>query len=176
MYRIEIANEQDAESVNVGRLRKAVRLVLREEGVAAATVSVAIVDDECIRGLHRDYLSIDSATDVLSFVLEESKSELEGEVIASAETAAAAAARFGWPADDELLLYVIHGTLHLVGYDDCDSKSRLKMRARERRYLASFGLAPRYGEAQDSDSAFKPAYEYSAKKRQNEQSIVRSKV
>ena len=65
-------------------------------------------------------------------------------MIASAETAAEVAAQFGWTVDDELLLYVVHGTLHLVGYDDSDSESLAEMRAQERRYLGRFGLAPQY--------------------------------
>ena len=43
---------------------------------------------------------------------------LEGEVIVGAETALRTAPRYGWPPHDELLLYVVHGTLHLVGHDD----------------------------------------------------------
>jgi probable rRNA maturation factor len=69
---------------------------------------------------------------------------LEGEVIASTDTAANAAARVGWPAEDELLLYVVHGMLHLVGHDDHDSASLAVMRAAERQCLAHFGLEPPY--------------------------------
>ena len=60
----------------------------------------------------------DWPTDVLSFVLDDDDGHLEGEVIISADTAAAAAAEVGWPAAAEQLLYVIHGMLHLVGYRD----------------------------------------------------------
>jgi probable rRNA maturation factor len=144
MLSIELANQQRDTSVDVDRLQNAVRLVLSEERIEQATISVAIVDNACIRRLHREYLCDDSPTDVLSFVLERGKASLEGEVIASAETAAAVAAQFGWTVDDELLLYVVHGTLHLVGYDDSDSESLAEMRARERHYLGLFGLAPQY--------------------------------
>ena len=63
-------------------------------------------------------LNHDWPTDVLSFVLEDDDGHLEGEVIISADTAAAAAAELGWPPAAEQLLYVIHGMLHLVGYRD----------------------------------------------------------
>ena len=43
-----------------------------------------------------------------------------------------------------MLLYVIHGTLHLVGFDDLEPDLKLEMRAKEREYLATFGLSPRY--------------------------------
>jgi probable rRNA maturation factor len=77
---------------------------------------------------------------VLSFLLEQGPEGLEGEVIASAETAARESPRYKWPAEDELLLYLIHGTLHLVGYNDATPKERAVMRAREREVLRRFGV------------------------------------
>ena len=79
---------------------------------------------------------------VLSFVLERTDSHLEGEVIVSAETAVRAALQYSWTAADALLLYVTHGLLHLGGYDDQAPSDRALMRARERHYLAQFGLEP----------------------------------
>ena len=84
----------------------------------SARLSLAVVDDPTIHELNRRHLNHDWPTDVLSFVLEERDGHLEGEVILSADTAAAAATEVGWPAAAEQLLYVIHGMLHLVGYRD----------------------------------------------------------
>ena len=64
-------------------------------------------------------------------------------MIVSSETAIRSAARLGWSAEDELLLYVIHGTLHLVGYDDGTPAERDVMRRQEAHYLAGFGLERR---------------------------------
>jgi probable rRNA maturation factor len=97
--------------------------------------------------LHREFLRQDRPTDVLSFLLDETLTRLDGEVIASADTAAKAARRYGGTADDELLLYVIHGTLHLFGYDDQTAKDQQRMRARETRFMREFGLTPRYSPA-----------------------------
>ncbi len=143
MFNIDIANEQAAHAIDEERLRRAVRSVLQGEQVAQATVSVAIVDDAAIHRLNRQYLQHDFTTDVLSFVLDRSANALEGEVIASIETAAAAARSFRSTIGDELLLYVVHGTLHLVGYDDQEPQAAATMRARERRYLAAIGCEPR---------------------------------
>ena len=118
MIRVDVANEQPRFEVDRPRLCAAIEMVLRAEGFSTATISLAIVDDATIQSLNRRWLSHDYPTDVLSFVLEQGPDGLDGEIIVSGDTAAAAAARFGWSADDELLLYVIHGTLHLVGYDD----------------------------------------------------------
>jgi probable rRNA maturation factor len=143
MFHIAITNEQP-QAVDEDRLRDAVRTVLTQEGVRLATISIAIVDDPTIHRLNREYLNHDCPTDVLSFVFDRTDSALDGEVIVSADTAAATAERFGWTRADELLLYAIHGVLHLVGYDDQDPQALVEMRNRERQLLAKFGLTPRY--------------------------------
>lgn len=142
MIQVAIANEQDLLPLDEARLRDAVAAVLAEEGPPAATVSVAVVDDPTIHRLNRQYLQHDYPTDVLSFALDASGEALDGEIIVSAETARAQGAQFGWGAEDELLLYAIHGALHLVGYDDLDPNEAARMRAAEARYLERFGLAP----------------------------------
>ena len=93
---------------------------------------MAAVDDRTIHQLNRRYLDHDYPTDVLSFVLEEGPGTVEGEIIVSGDTAAASAPGYGWPAQDELLLYVIHGMLHLVGYDDKSPADAARMRQAER--------------------------------------------
>ena len=143
MIQIDITNEH-SHAVDEDRLRRAVRAIFEAEALTSATVSVAIVDDATIHRLNNGFLGHDRPTDVLSFVLDRTEDALDGEVIVSADTAAAVAQRFGWTAADELLLYVIHGTLHLVGYDDQDPEALLEMRTRERQFLARFGLTPRY--------------------------------
>jgi probable rRNA maturation factor len=141
---IAIANEQTTHPVDEATLTSAARVILEEEGIRSAAVSIAVVDDPTIHELNRRYLQHDYATDTLSFLLERDGDHLEGEVIVSADTAAESAARYGWNTGDELLLYVIHATLHLVGYDDGTDEDRTRMRQQERRYLARYGLQPRY--------------------------------
>ncbi|HEY2838437.1 MAG TPA: rRNA maturation RNase YbeY [Pirellulales bacterium] len=140
MFRIEITNEQTGLSIDEARLRAAVEAVLTGQGFLRGAVSVAIVDDPAIHVLNARYLQHDYPTDVLSFLLEEGEGFVEGEVIVSAETAAVSASRYGWTPLDELLLYVIHGTLHLTGLDDHEPEDAAEMRRQEARYLAPFGL------------------------------------
>lgn len=146
---IEIAEQQSAHAVDAARLKKAVRGVLAEVGVRSGEISVAIVGDERMHELNRQYLAHDYPTDVLSFVFDrnETAGHLEGEIIASADYAAREAARYGWTTDDELLLYVIHGCLHLVGHDDQTPEGAAAMRAAETKHLAAIGLQHRYGDA-----------------------------
>lgn len=142
MITVAVANQQDALPLDRRRLRRAVRVILADEGIRQGEISVAVVDDAVIRRLHRQYLNRDCPTDVLSFALERGDGSLVGEVVVSAETALAAAPRFGWPAEHELLLYVIHGVLHLVGCGDATRRERAEMRRREQGYLARLGVQP----------------------------------
>lgn len=143
MIHIDVANLQQAVPVDRRRFRRAVRLVLREAGVVDAVVSLAVVDDATMRQLHRRFLGKDTPTDVLSFILEQDQGMLEGEIVVGAETACRQASRYGWTAECELLLYVLHGALHLVGYDDRTPRKRALMFRRQSEYLARLGVATR---------------------------------
>ncbi|HEY1786019.1 MAG TPA: rRNA maturation RNase YbeY [Pirellulales bacterium] len=142
MFSIEINNDQAVLAVDEERLRQAVENVLLSGGIAAAEVSVAIVDDATIHRLNVEFLQHDYPTDVLSFLLERTGDQLEGEIIASADTATRNAQQYGWSPADELLLYVIHGTLHLIGYDDTTDELAALMRKAEAEQLGRFGLEP----------------------------------
>lgn len=143
---IEIADEQQAIPIDEARLKRGVRQVLQAAGMESAEISVAIVDDARMHELNRQYLEHDYPTDVLSFVLDfdEEEQSLDGEIIVSADYAAREAVRYGWSTDAELLLYVIHGCLHLVGYDDTTPEGKQKMREAEAMHLAAMGLTHRY--------------------------------
>lgn len=141
---IDFADEQSVLAVDFPRLRLAVQRILKDAGVRRAAVSVAVVDDRAMRPLNRRYLRHDRTTDVLSFVLEREADRLEGQIVVSAETARREAARYGWTPENELLLYVMHGALHLVGYEDAAPASRSEMRRKEKEALAHFGLEPHW--------------------------------
>lgn len=143
MLQIDITDEQATLAIDEDALRRAVEPILREAGIEAGSLSIAVVDDETIHTLNLQFLAHDYPTDVLSFLLEREGTRLEGEVVVSSDTAARVATEAGWKPQEELLLYVIHGTLHLVGYDDSDDESRAAMRAAERRHLAALGFERR---------------------------------
>lgn len=141
---VSLANEQSKHPIDEDQLVEAVKAVLLDSPFASASISLAVVDDTTMHQLNRQYLNHDYPTDVLSFVLENDDAHLEGEVIISADTAAASAEEFGWPAAAEQLLYVIHGTLHLVGHGDKSSEEIERMRAAEEKYLRQFGFVPKF--------------------------------
>jgi probable rRNA maturation factor len=144
--RIDIADEQDTHQVDYDQLIAAIKTILRDAGFTSGEISLAIVDDAAMHALNKQYLQHDYPTDVLSFVLELDEQCLDGQLIVSADYAAREAPTFGWTLNDELLLYTIHGALHLIGHDDLEPELKALMRERETYYLAQFGLAPHYGD------------------------------
>ncbi|HEY3395557.1 MAG TPA: rRNA maturation RNase YbeY [Lacipirellulaceae bacterium] len=139
-FAVSVSNRQSRHAVEEPQLVTAVQSVFSDSDFSSSNVSVAIVDDATMHELNCRYLDHDWPTDVLSFVLEDDGDHLEGEIVVSADTAAASAAEIGWPSAAELLLYVIHGALHLVGYRDKSPADKRKMQAAEARILRQFAL------------------------------------
>ncbi|HWG45589.1 MAG TPA: rRNA maturation RNase YbeY [Gemmataceae bacterium] len=138
---ISIATPQEIVPIDRGRMREAVRAVLAGEDVADYEISLAFVDNPTIHRLNQRYLQHDEPTDVLSFPLSDANAaRLAGELVLGVEIAIEQAASRGHDVQIELLLYVIHGLLHLCGYDDHDDADRAAMRERERHYLRQLGL------------------------------------
>ena len=124
------------------RLVEIARRVLEAEGIGSAEISIAIVDDEFIHEINRRHLDHDRPTDVISFVLSDPDDDrLSGELVVSAQTAARMADRDDVEPWTELVLYVVHGLLHLCGHDDATEADAASMRRREAECLAELGLA-----------------------------------
>ncbi|MCA1685241.1 MAG: rRNA maturation RNase YbeY [Planctomycetia bacterium] len=140
---VEVSDTQSHLRIEPEALSRLVRGALRAEGVGLASISVAVVDDATIRAINRRHLDHDWPTDVISFGLSEpgDGGGLSGELVVSAETAAATARRAGVSPWDELALYLVHGLLHLCGHDDSDDGGRDAMRRREGEILARLGLS-----------------------------------
>ena len=141
MHKVKIASPQEAVPLDYAALRGAARAVLEGEGVAGAALSLAFVDNATIHRLNKQFLDHDEPTDVITFPLSGPGAKtLEGELVIGVEVAREAAAERGHDVGVELRLYVIHGVLHLCGYDDTSPAKTKAMRARERHYLAQLGL------------------------------------
>ena len=140
MLQIKIASPQEIVPLDRGRLREIARAVLDGEGVTAAAISLAFVDNPTIHRLNKQFLDHDEPTDVLSFPLSEpGAKKLAGELVIGVEVAQAAALERGHDVQAELTLYVIHGLLHLCGFGDKTPEAAAQMRARERHYLKQLG-------------------------------------
>ncbi|MBE7519437.1 MAG: rRNA maturation RNase YbeY [Thermoflexaceae bacterium] len=145
---IEVAVETNA--IDIRELRALSEKVMSGENVAAGTaLAVIITDDEEMRRMNREFLGIDEPTDVLSFPDEANDfvqgvadEPLLGDIAIALPTAERQARAAGHPLAAELAHLLVHGILHLCGYDHVDSvEDEANMRAREEHYLGDLGLA-----------------------------------
>ncbi|MEC7947414.1 MAG: rRNA maturation RNase YbeY [Myxococcota bacterium] len=129
-------------------LRADAEWLLRRLAHPGAELSVVLCDDAFIRPLNRDYRGKDAPTDVLSFAMQEGEGVREddpvlGDLVISAETAARQAAEQGHPIEVELRVLLVHGLLHLLGYDhERDEAEAEEMRTAESALLGEMGGAP----------------------------------
>lgn len=138
---LEIVDRARLVRLGRGRIAKAVAAALALRPRKSGALSIALVDDRAISRLHQEHMGIAGATDVLAFPLDGTPGGALGEVVASAETARREAAARGLAPADELLLYVVHGVLHLLGFDDHREADRRRMRRAERRALRAAGVS-----------------------------------
>ena len=136
---ISIQNRQKLLTVDVGRLRRSLKRLLKELGSKDSEVSLLLVDDDQIREFNKNYLQRDRPTNVISFAMTEGAfgdvhPEILGDIILSVETAARDAMACDIDFMDEVEFLLIHGLLHLVGYnhENVESKEANKMKKLER--------------------------------------------
>ncbi len=129
---VEVFNNQEAVALSdvlLEKLEEAAQLAMplalehpaHDGGVLATLdhVEVSIVDDPTIDRVHRDFMDIPGATDVITFA--------HGEIVLSVETAQAYAKEYGNGFEQELMLYIVHGLLHLSGHEDAIASEREAM-------------------------------------------------
>lgn len=141
---LEIIDEQDEIPVERDRVMSVCEQILGDYGITCGRIGIVIVDNDTIHELNKNFLQHDYPTDVISFQLESNLENgyLEGEVITNSQIAQVRAPEFGWSVHGELMLYIIHGLLHLVGLDDMSAEDRKKMREKEQYYLRFAGYEP----------------------------------
>jgi probable rRNA maturation factor len=137
---VDVSDTQGHLRVEAATLRAWAAAVLRAEGVDRASVSIALVDDAAIAALNERHLGHEGATDVISFPLSGPGEVLVGEIVVSAQWAEATAAALGVSPLAELALYVVHGLLHLCGFDDREPSEARRMHARQVEHLARLGI------------------------------------
>jgi probable rRNA maturation factor len=125
-------------------LDRAAKATLAYAGApVGADLSLVLTDDAQLRQLNRQYLGIDSPTDVLSFSAGETDPETDliylGDVLISYQRAQVQAAAGGHPVEDELQLLVVHGVLHLLGFDHAEETEKAKMWAEQSAILSQLG-------------------------------------
>jgi len=144
MFQVEVRNLQKKEKLDLELIKKVASSVLREEMVDEnKEVGIALVDNAKIKQLNERFHKVGEVTDVLAFPLGDefiSTKNLLGEVVISVEAATGQARDRGHSLNEELALLVIHGILHLLGYNDEGERERKVMQAEERKILISLGM------------------------------------
>ena len=128
-------------------LERSARAILADVGEASAELSIMFVGDQRMRGLNRRYRGKDRTTDVLAFAMREapeSSASLLGDVVIAVPTAARQAKEGQRSLDEELTVLLVHGILHLCGYDhERSEKEARRMHRRERMILLSIMRSPK---------------------------------
>lgn len=113
--------------------------ILEQEKLAETELSLVLVEDAKITSLNQQYFKRNQATDVIAFP--QADKRVLGDIVISVETAEKQAIERGHYLEDELIYLLIHGILHLLGFDDTKPELRRKMRAKERAYLIQFHIS-----------------------------------
>jgi probable rRNA maturation factor len=135
--KITIRNLQKTIPINPKKIKEIILEILSGESAASCgQINVCFVSDKEIRKLNWKYLGQNTATDVLAFDLSDKKNEIIADIFVSTEKAVANAKLFKSTPFSENHLYVIHGLLHILGYNDSTEKETLAMRQKEKKYLS----------------------------------------
>jgi len=149
-YEISVTDASVHDAARDALLVKAIAATLDRHDTRRARIDVAVVGDAAITRLNLAHLDCPRPTDVLSFDLRDTDGlcgqghadtrPIDGEIVVSVDTAVREARKRRHHADAELTLYVVHGTLHLLGYTDEDQSAARRMHGLEDAILASLGL------------------------------------
>ncbi len=147
MIRVSIANPQELVEIPFARFKEIARGVLEGEKIKEAKISLAMVDDTTSARINMQFLQHEGPTDVITFPLSKAKAKtLEGELVLGVQVALRESQERGHSFEDEMSLYIIHGLLHLCGFDDHEDDEIAEMRKKEKEYLSKFGIADIAGE------------------------------
>ncbi|MBS4169225.1 rRNA maturation RNase YbeY [Parachlamydia sp. AcF125] len=144
--KIRITDRQKLLKLPKTSIKRIVQEVIGLEKVICHEVSVHFISDNQMREMHGHYFNDPTSTDCISFPLdgpEEMHYRVLGEIFVCPETALKYTEQHGGDSYMETVLYIIHGLLHLIGYDDIKKSDRDAMRAAEKKHLnhlATLGL------------------------------------
>lgn len=132
----EIYNSTDRKNLPKKKIKLDLMNVFKEEQFDAVGITkVIFVDDKEILQLNIDYLQHYYTTDVITFVVNEEKSDFDAEIYISIDTAMQQAEEYKVSLQNEIRRLAIHGALHLVGFDDSTDELRSEMHSKENYYL-----------------------------------------
>lgn len=145
--KVHITDTQKSLKFSKISLKKIVQEVIRFENQTCHEVTLNLVSDAQMRQLHADHFNDPSPTDCISFPLdgpEEIHYRVLGEVFVCPDTAIEFVKKNGGSVEIETTLYIIHGLLHLMGYDDIKAEDRALMRTAEKKHLDNLSVLDLY--------------------------------
>lgn len=146
MNTIEIFNETKHEIKEISEMKKLIKYAMKYEKLDNLEFDIIIVDNKKIRELNRDYRKTDKETDVISFAFEDykpviyDKIRVLGDVYISLDKAKEQADEYGHSLLRELSFLMIHGFLHLLGYDHINEEDEKVMFEKQKEILDSYGI------------------------------------
>lgn len=166
MVTIEISNNQRHLTIDRRWFKGLAEHVLAAQDIENAYLSIAFVDNRTVHKINRQFLAHDYPTDVITFPLSAADGPnfvadgIQGEIVISGEYAVEACTSFEWSAQIEAGLYLVHGILHLCGFDDHEKADAARMRRRQRKLLDEYrGPKPSAEKAKPSGERSKPSAE-----------------
>jgi probable rRNA maturation factor len=117
-----------------GKVKQIIDRVIMKEGRVSGDLCFIFTDDESLREINVKFLNHDYNTDVITFDYDKDE-QVNGEIYMSIDTIRENSAKYNVTLKEEVLRVMIHGVLHLAGYDDKDEKEKLKMREMENLWL-----------------------------------------
>ena len=143
---IQIASPIQDPAIDTERFETLTREILKQFTVDRAAVSIAIVDDQGIIEINKRFLDRTTATDVISFDLTDEDDDCRTfDIVINADQASRQADKRGHSQQAELALYITHGMLHNLGFDDADEELSKEMHAMEDQILQKAGYGKIYG-------------------------------
>ncbi len=149
---VHIESQAGNVDVDLKRLETLAHSICTEFEIVDANIQISIVDDAGIIEIHQQFLGQNKTTDVISFDLsDEFESSRNFQIVINAEMAHRQAKKRGHPTESELALYITHGMLHNVGFDDGDDEQSRRMHEKEDEILQAHGFGRIYhkNEVQD---------------------------
>lgn len=138
--KLNIINLQKLHFIDKNRVKKLISSILKVEK-KNAELNLVFIDNKKIKKINKTFLGHNFATDVISFAYNNASLEnnISGEIIISVEMAVELAQKLKCTIEGEIALYLVHGLLHLLGYNDKLKKDARKMHQREKELLSMYG-------------------------------------
>lgn len=116
-------------------VRRIIKVILYDEKTVCGTINIRFCDDKEIKIYNKKYLSHNYETDILTFYYENDVNSIDSDILISTETIKRNSIKYKSGFKNELLRVIIHGVLHLCGYNDSTVMQKVKMREKENSYL-----------------------------------------